>query len=118
MYDQVPDLLDNLWTGLRDTKVAIREAAATAFSRCLAIASQREGQLYQDCLLMVFEQAQRGFKINTPDAVHGSLLGYQELFSKSGMVGGPSRSSFSLAPCAECNRCSLCNPATSKFATR
>lgn len=29
---------------------------------------------------MVFEQAQRGFKLNTPEAIHGSLLGYKELF--------------------------------------
>jgi FKBP12-rapamycin complex-associated protein len=29
---------------------------------------------------MVLEQAQRGFKINTPESIHGSLLGYKELF--------------------------------------
>lgn len=29
---------------------------------------------------MVFEQAQRGFKLGTSEAIHGSLLGYKELF--------------------------------------
>lgn len=29
---------------------------------------------------MVLDQAQRGLKLNTPEAIHGSLLGYKELF--------------------------------------
>ncbi|GAA93365.1 uncharacterized protein L969DRAFT_91224 [Mixia osmundae IAM 14324] len=85
VYEHVPELLDNLWTALRDPKVAIRESAAAALNGCLEIASQREGQLKNEWYIMVFEQAQRGFKMATPDAIHGSLLGYQELFLRAGM---------------------------------
>lgn len=34
---------------------------------------------------MVYDQAQRGFKYNTPEAIHGSLLGYKELFLEGKM---------------------------------
>ncbi|KAM0787611.1 hypothetical protein ACM66B_003678 [Microbotryomycetes sp. NB124-2] len=80
IYDYVPDLLDNLWTALRDPKVAIREAAADALAGCLTIATQRDVQSKGEAFTLVFEQAQRGFKLNFPEAIHGSLLGYKELF--------------------------------------
>ncbi|GAA5848144.1 hypothetical protein JCM3766R1_000463 [Sporobolomyces carnicolor] len=85
VYDNVPDLLDNLWTVLRDPKVAIREAAAGALAGCLLIASQRDNQYRNDMFGMVYDQAQRGFKYNTPEAIHGSLLGYKELFLEGKM---------------------------------
>ncbi|KAK4703758.1 serine/threonine-protein kinase mTOR, partial [Phenoliferia sp. Uapishka_3] len=78
--ENILELLDNLWTAMRDPKVAIREAAANALAGCLRIAMQRDGLSRQEAFLMVFEQAQRGFKLNTPEAIHGSLLGYKELF--------------------------------------
>lgn len=86
MYELVPDLLDNLWTALRDPKVAIREAAADALSGCLGIAAQRDSPTRNEWYQMVFEQAQRGFKMGTPDAIHGSLLGYKELIVEAGSV--------------------------------
>lgn len=39
---------------------------------------------------MVFDQAQRGLKYNTPEAIHGSLLGYKELFLQGSAVSVPS----------------------------
>jgi FKBP12-rapamycin complex-associated protein len=86
IYDHVPELLDNLWTALRDLKVAIREAAADALAGCLLIATQRDSQSRSEAYNMVLEQAQRGFKLNTPEAIHGSLLGYKELFLEGKMV--------------------------------
>jgi FKBP12-rapamycin complex-associated protein len=86
MYEHIPDLLDNLWTALRDPKVAIREVAAGALSGCLKIAYDRDGQLRSEWYSMVYDQAAKGFKLNTADAIHGSLLGYQELFQRAGMV--------------------------------
>lgn len=35
---------------------------------------------------MVYDQAQRGLRLNTPEAIHGSLLGYKELFLEGKMV--------------------------------
>lgn len=70
-------------------QVAIREAAADALSGCLIIATQRDGQSRLEAYNMVLEQAQRGFKLNTPEAIHGSLLGYKELFLEGKMVSPP-----------------------------
>ncbi|KAL8292423.1 hypothetical protein RQP46_001035 [Phenoliferia psychrophenolica] len=78
--DNISELLDNLWTAMRDPKVATREAAANALAGCLRIAMQRDSQSRAEAFNMVFEQAQRGLKLNTPEAIHGSLLGYRELF--------------------------------------
>ncbi|KAM0752153.1 FAT-domain-containing protein [Meredithblackwellia eburnea MCA 4105] len=77
--ENISELLDNLWTALRDPKVAIREAAADALAGCIRIALQRDSQSRAEAFNMVFDQAQRGFKLNTPEAIHGSLLGYKEL---------------------------------------
>lgn len=84
--DRVENILDYLWTALRDPKVNIREAAASALSGCLKIASTRDNTTRNECYAMVFEQAQKGFKMNTGDTIHGSLLGYKELFTNGGMV--------------------------------
>ncbi|GAA5970883.1 hypothetical protein JCM11641_004492 [Rhodosporidiobolus odoratus] len=85
VYENVPDLLDNLWTALRDPKVAIREAAAGALAGCLLIVTQRDGQYRADMFGMVYTQAQLGFDLRTPEAIHGSLLGYKELFLEGKM---------------------------------
>jgi FKBP12-rapamycin complex-associated protein len=85
--DRIENILDYLWTALRDPKVNIREVAASALSGCLKIASGRDTATRNECYAMVFEQAQRGFRINTGDAIHGSLLGYKELFTNGNMVG-------------------------------
>jgi len=89
MYEHIPDLLDNLWTAMRDPKVAIREVAAGALSGCLKIAFERDGALRSEWYGMVYEQAAKGFRLNSLEAIHGSLLGYQELFSRAGMVRLP-----------------------------
>ncbi|KPV75332.1 uncharacterized protein RHOBADRAFT_53323, partial [Rhodotorula graminis WP1] len=52
VYENVPDLLDNLWTALRDPKVAIREAASGALAGCLVIAMQRDSQYRNDMFTM------------------------------------------------------------------
>lgn len=81
----VENVLDYLWTALRDPKVNIREAAASALSGCLKIAASRDTNTRNECFLMVYDQAQKGFRMNTGDSIHGSLLGYKELFTNGGM---------------------------------
>lgn len=84
--DRVESILDYIWSALRDPKVNVREAAASALSGCLRIAGNRDAQTRNECYAMVFEQAQRGFKIASAEAIHGSLLGYKELFTNGNMV--------------------------------
>lgn len=66
--------------------MAIREAAADALSGCLIIANQLDAQSRLSAYVMVLKQAQEGFKLNTPEGIHGSLLGYKELFLEGKMV--------------------------------
>lgn len=89
--DRVESILDYIWTALRDPKVNVREAAASALSGCLKIAGNRDAATRNECYAMVFEQAQKGFKMATGDAIHGSLLGYKELFTNGNMVSFPSK---------------------------
>lgn len=100
MYEHIPDLLDNLWTAMRDPKVAIREVAAGALSGCLKIAFERDGSLRSEWYGMVYEQAAKGFRSNSLEAIHGSLLGYQELFLRAGMVGRVALIVFTANVCA------------------
>ena len=84
--DRVETIMDYLWAAMRDPKVNIREVAAQAMSGCLKIASMRDAKTRNDCYTFVLEQAQKGFKLGTGDAIHGSLLGYKELFTNANMV--------------------------------
>ena len=77
VYSYVQSILDHIWVALRDTKVNIREGAAEALRACLDILAQRESS--QKPWLQVFEEAQRGLKMNTTETIHGSLLTIREL---------------------------------------
>ncbi|EGG01362.1 uncharacterized protein MELLADRAFT_117828 [Melampsora larici-populina 98AG31] len=84
IYDALPDLLDNLWTAMRDPKVAIREISSDALAGLLYCASSRESTTRDECYLMVLQQVQKGFKQGTSDSIHGSLLGVKELVVEAG----------------------------------
>jgi FKBP12-rapamycin complex-associated protein len=84
-YAYVPQVLDLIWTALRDPKVTIRESAAECLSSCLEIISQRETALRIQWYNKILEEAQYGLKVNNADWIHGSLLAYRELLLRSGM---------------------------------
>lgn len=85
VYSYVGQILDLVWVALRDSKVMIREAAASALSACLDIIYQRESQLRLHWYVNVLDEAQHGLKIGTSDAIHGSMLAYRELLLRAGM---------------------------------
>ncbi|KAK5128460.1 hypothetical protein LTR85_003128 [Meristemomyces frigidus] len=85
LYHAVPGILVNIWEGLRDQKVVIRETSAEVVSQLFKILSARDPQNRQTCLTRTFEAAQEGFKRGTVECVHGSLLAYKELLVQGGM---------------------------------
>ncbi|RMY94467.1 hypothetical protein D0862_08960 [Hortaea werneckii] len=85
LYHAVPGILINIWEGLRDQKVVIRETSAEVVSQLFKILSARDPQARQSCLSRVFESAQEGLKRATIECVHGSLLAYKELLVQGGM---------------------------------
>ncbi|KAK9433284.1 armadillo-type protein, partial [Lipomyces doorenjongii] len=85
LYAYVPQILDLIWVALRDPKVTVRNDAADALRACLKIIYQRDNQLRQQWYSKIYEEAQKGFRIGSADAIHGSLLVYRELFEQAGM---------------------------------
>ncbi|KAL2917300.1 phosphatidylinositol kinase-related protein kinase tor1 [Polyrhizophydium stewartii] len=83
IYSFVPQILDLVWVGLRDPKVSIRESAADALSECLALVQARENQLKRQWYRKIFEETQKGFKMTSIDAIHGSLLAVREILTRT-----------------------------------
>ncbi|KAF2718139.1 TOR1 phosphatidylinositol 3-kinase [Polychaeton citri CBS 116435] len=85
LYMFIPGILINIWEGLRDQKVLIRETAAETVSQCFKVLSARDPQTRSTCLNRFFEEAQNGFRRGTVEFVHASLLAYKELLVQGGM---------------------------------
>jgi serine/threonine-protein kinase mTOR len=85
LYHAVPGILMNLWEGLRDQKVVIRETSAEVMNQLFKILGARDPQNRQSCLTRTYEMAQDGFKRGGVEFVHASLLAYRELLVQGGM---------------------------------
>ncbi|KAK4570311.1 phosphatidylinositol kinase- protein kinase tor1 [Recurvomyces mirabilis] len=85
LYNAIPQILLNLWEGLRDQKVVIRETSAETMREMFKVLAARDQQIRQSCLARTLENAQDGFRRNTVETVHGSLLAYKELLVQGGM---------------------------------
>ena len=79
----VPRVLDRIWIAIRDTRVIVREGAAEAMGACLEIIASREKQMGSHYFETIYEEAERGLKMNTVEAIHGSLLVVQQLLQYS-----------------------------------
>ncbi|KAI9778323.1 MAG: phosphatidylinositol kinase- protein kinase tor1 [Candelina submexicana] len=85
LYAFVPQIFECIWVTLRDPKVLIRESAAEAASACFEIIAARDAQLRQQWFARIYEEALQGLKLNTTEAIHGSLLIIKELLLKGAM---------------------------------
>ncbi|KAJ3311625.1 phosphatidylinositol kinase- protein kinase tor1 [Boothiomyces sp. JEL0838] len=83
IYPYIPQMLDLLWIGLRDPKVAIRDGAADALSAILSLSQVRENSLKRQWYRKIFDEIQKGFKLSNSDAIHGSLLALRELLNQT-----------------------------------
>lgn len=92
-----------IWSGLRDPKLDVRNAAVAALRACLILVEQRETRYRVQWWYNLFEQTMRGvvrpyLKTSERDleaSVHASLLTLGELLQHSG--------EFMLARCAFCS---------------
>lgn len=85
MYGKVVDILEWIWVGLRDQRHLIRVTSAEAVSACFKIISERDQELKTRIMDKMYEESTRGFKLNTVDSIHGSLLVLKELLEQGGM---------------------------------
>jgi len=83
-YVHVASFFKLVWTPLRDHAVHIREGAVEALRAALALISKRENRLRLQWYHKIFEEAQKGFKSNTSDTIHGSLIALGELLRNTG----------------------------------
>ncbi|KAJ3291491.1 phosphatidylinositol kinase- protein kinase tor1 [Rhizoclosmatium sp. JEL0117] len=85
IFSYVPQILDLVWTALRDPKVTIRESGAEVLSACLQLMQQRDSHLRRQWYRKIYDEAERGIqKTLNPDPLHGCLLVYRELFGHAG----------------------------------
>jgi FKBP12-rapamycin complex-associated protein len=83
IFGYVPQILDIIWLPLCDSKVTIRDGAAAALNACLNLAQARESNVRRQWFRKVFEEIQKGLKLTSQEAIHGSLLALGELFNSS-----------------------------------
>lgn len=89
LYAYVNQIIDVIWVGLRDSKVAIRLDAADALCACLKILVGRDTNAQQKCYRKIYDEAQAGLRIGTTDDIHGTLLAFRELLRTAGMFMQP-----------------------------
>jgi serine/threonine-protein kinase mTOR len=83
IFTYIPQVLDLIWLPLRDSKVQIREGAADALNACLVLVQQRESNLRRQWYKKIFDEIQKGFKLSSSDAIHGSLLALSMIFTSA-----------------------------------
>lgn len=81
-FVRTSEFFDIIWGPLRDPKEPIRLAAAKALSACLAVLKQRTYHL--QWYFNIYEQIHEGFRKNTPESIHGSLLVTSEMLLHTG----------------------------------
>ncbi|KAJ9051250.1 phosphatidylinositol kinase- protein kinase tor1 [Entomophthora muscae] len=85
IYSYVGQIVELIWVVLRDPKLAIRETGAEALTACLKIVYIRDYELKRTWYSRILEEVHKGLKLNTVEAIHGSLLALKELLVDSGM---------------------------------
>ena len=85
LYSFVPQILDCIWTAIRDIKIMIRETASEAVSTCFEILLARDSKVRTQWFLLMYNEALAGFKNGSVEYQHGSLLIIKELLRSGGM---------------------------------
>ena len=85
LYPFVPQILDCIWTALRDSKVLIRETAAEAVGACFKIISARESAARQQWFSLMYTEITQGIRNSSIESIHASLLVLKELLAKGEM---------------------------------
>ncbi|KAI1004105.1 Serine/threonine-protein kinase [Podosphaera aphanis] len=85
MYAFVGLAFDQLWVGLRDQRLLIRQTAAEAISACFQIIRERDQPMRQTWQLKIYDEAVAGVRQGSVEHIHGSFLVIKELLQQGGM---------------------------------
>ena len=85
MYTFVGLMFDQIWVGLRDNRLLIRQTSAEAISACFQIIRERDQGMRQIWQAKIYEEAVQGVRQGSVEYIHGSLLVIKELLQQGGM---------------------------------
>lgn len=85
MYTFVGLIFDQIWVGLRDNRLLIRQTAAEAISACFQIIRERDQAMRQTWQAKIYDEAVQGVRQGSIESIHGSLLVIKELLQQGGM---------------------------------
>ena len=85
IFAYVPQILEYIWSAIRDTKMMIRETAAQAVAICLEILLPRDSRTRSQWYTSMWKECLVGFKNPNAEYQHGSLLIVRELLIHCGM---------------------------------
>ncbi|KAI6250061.1 Serine/threonine-protein kinase tor2 [Erysiphe necator] len=85
MYAFVGLVFDQIWVGLRDHRLLIRQTAAEAISASFQIIRDRDQAMRQTWQLKIYDEAVTGVRQGSVENIHGSLLVIKELLQQGGM---------------------------------
>ncbi|EGX93526.1 phosphatidylinositol 3-kinase tor2 [Cordyceps militaris CM01] len=85
MYQYIQTVFELIWVGLRDPRQQIREASAETVSACFQIIRDRDQEMKQIFMGKIYSECRQGFRVNTVEYTHGSLLVLKELLEQGGM---------------------------------
>lgn len=88
----VRQFIENIWTGLRDSKLVVRDASVQALQACLTLVEKRETRYRVQWYYRLFENTMKGLitrdmrsgVVTNADTIHGSLLALGELLRHTG----------------------------------
>lgn len=85
MYAFVGLIFDQIWVGLRDARLLIRQTASEAISACFQIIRERDQAMRQTWQGKIYDEAVQGVRQGSLEYVHASLLVLKELLQQGGM---------------------------------
>ncbi|KAK2626869.1 hypothetical protein QTJ16_004044 [Diplocarpon rosae] len=85
MYAFVGLVFDQIWVGLRDIRLLIRQTASEAISACFQIIRERDQTMRQTWQAKIYEEAVQGIRQGSLEYIHGSLLVIKDLLQQGGM---------------------------------
>ncbi|EHL03180.1 putative Phosphatidylinositol 3-kinase tor2 [Glarea lozoyensis 74030] len=85
VYGFVGLIFDQIWVGLRDQRLLIRQTAAEAISACFQIIRERDQAMRQTWQAKIYDEAVQGVRQGSVEYIHGSLLVIKELLHQGGM---------------------------------
>lgn len=85
MLQYVSNLLDAIWSAVRDKLVLIRETSADALAALIRIIQDRDAHFRDKWFAKIYSEINKGFAHNTLESVHGALLTLKDMLLHGGL---------------------------------